>query len=103
MWQGWINLVLGIWLIITGFVPSLQTPVNFTIVGILAAVFGFWAAKQWQGIVAGILGLWALLNGIWFHIFADLNFIIVGILLGAAGLWCGLIHPPKHEIGPSTQ
>ncbi len=89
MWQGWVNLILGIWLIISGFVSSLQTPANLIVVGILATVFGFWAYKMWQGIANGILGLWTLLSGLVFHLLNPTNFIIVGLLMGVFGAWEG--------------
>jgi len=93
MWQGWINLILGAWLIISAFVPSLQTPANLIIVGILAAVFGFWTYKNWQGDIAGILGIWMFLSGIWWNLLSPANFIIVGLLLGICSVWEGLVHP----------
>jgi len=93
MWQGWTNLVLGVWLIISAFVPSLQTPANLIIVGILAAVFGFWTYKDWRGNVSGFLGIWSLLSGVWFNLISPVNFFIVGLLLGISGIWEGLVHP----------
>jgi hypothetical protein len=86
MWQGWLNLILGVWLIISGFVSPLQSPANLIIVGILAAVFGFWSYKNWQGDVIGILG--------------PANFIIVGVLMIIAGLWEGLSHPKPTPYTP---
>lgn len=100
MWQGWINLILGVWLIISGFIPSLQTPANFIIIGILAMVFGFWTYKNWLGDAAGILGIWLFLNGVWFHIFSPVNFIIVGVLLAISGLWEGTTH--TKQVSPHT-
>jgi hypothetical protein len=100
MWQGWLNLILGVWLIISGFVSPLQSPANLIIVGILAAVFGFWSYKNWQGDVIGILGIWLLLCGIWFGILGPANFIIVGVLMIIAGLWEGLSHPKPTPYTP---
>lgn len=100
MWQGWINLILGVWLILTGFVSTLQTPLNLIIVGILAVIFGFWTYKNWQGDVAGVLGIWLFLSGVWWNLLSPLNFIIVGVLLGIVGIWEGLVHP--KEMTPHT-
>jgi len=90
MWQGWINLVIGVWLVISGIFATLQTPINMIIVGILAAIFGFWAYKMWQGIVNGVLGIWVLLSGLAFNLVIPVNFIVVGIVMGALGVWTGL-------------
>ncbi len=87
MWQGWVNVVLGIWMLISGFVPSLQTPVNLIIVGLLIAVMGFTAYKTWQGIVNGILGLWLFVSGAIIHLMAPANFIIVGLVVALIALW----------------
>lgn len=97
MWQGWINLILGIWLIISGIFPALHHPINGVVVGILGMIFGFWAYRTWQGIVDGILGLWILLSGILFHLMTTANLIIVGIVVGVLGLWMGLTHPGEMK------
>lgn len=96
MWQGWISLILGAWLFISGLIPSLQTPVNYIIAGILAAIFGFWAYRTWQGIVNGILGLWMVLSGLVSSLMLNWNLIIVGIVMAALGIWTGLSHPIQH-------
>ena len=93
MWQGWVNLILGLWLILSGLVLSLQSSVNMIVVGILAAIFGFWAYKLWQGVVNGILGIWIFLSGIAFNLVNQVNFIVVGIIMGILGVWCALSHP----------
>jgi hypothetical protein len=98
MWQGWINLVLGAWLIISSFVPLLQTPANLIIVGILAVVFGFWAYKDWRGDIAGILGLWIFLSGSRFNLVFSWNFIISGIVLSIFGFWYAVL--PNHRTKP---
>ncbi|MFQ6618209.1 MAG: hypothetical protein ACE5QV_05920 [Fidelibacterota bacterium] len=46
MWQGWSNGILGLWLIISGFVVALQTPVNLITVGIVVSVLGFWSGLK---------------------------------------------------------
>ncbi len=95
MWQGWINVVLGIWMIVSGLVPSLQTPVNLIIVGLLIAIMGFWTYKTWQGIVNGILGLWLFVSGAIIHLLAPVNFIIVGLVVALLALWEALGHPTE--------
>ena len=100
MWQGWINLVLGVWLIISGLILSLQAPVNMIIVGILVAIFGLWVYKMWQGVANGILGVWIFLSGLFFNLAVTVNFIIVGIVIGILGLWSALKHLKK--VAPKT-
>ncbi len=95
MWQGWVNLILGAWLILSAFVPALRTPANLASLGILIAVFGFWVSREWQGKLIGILGIWAFLGGAWFNFLAPGNFIIIGLIVSACGLWCGLRHSGK--------
>lgn len=93
MWQGWANLILGVWLIISGLITTLHQPINMIIVGILAAIFGFWAYKMWQQVVNGVLGIWIFLSGIAFNLVGPANFIIVGIVMGILGVWSALTHP----------
>ncbi len=97
MWQGWISQILGLWLILSGLISSLQHPVT----GILTAVFGFWAYRHWQCIVNGILGLWLILSCIITTLIHPLNFIIVGLDMGTLGLWVGLSHP-VHRMDTKT-
>lgn len=100
MWQGWINFVLGIWLIVSGFVISLQGRVNMIIVGILAIVFGFLAFKAWQQIINGVLGIWVLVCGLFITSLAatdatNVNYIIVGIIMAILGIWSALSRPKE--------
>ncbi len=90
MWQAWINFVLGLWLIVSGIVPSLHVNINYIIVGIVVAVLGFIAAKRWQGIVDGVLGIWLIVSGIITALMAPVNLIIVGIVVAALSLWMAL-------------
>lgn len=61
MWQGWINLILGVWLILSGFISAFRTTANFIIVGILATEIphpppeslGFCVSSQWQAAAGG--------------------------------------------------
>lgn len=87
MWQGWVNFILGLWLILSGIIGGLGVSVNYIIVGIVVAVLGFWTAKQWQGVVNGILGLWLILSGIVASLMASANLIIVGIVVAVLAIW----------------
>jgi len=87
MWQGWVNFIVGLWLILSGIIGSLGVSVNYIIAGIIVAVLGFIAAKQWQGIVDGILGLWLILSGILGSLMASANLFIVGIVVAVLSIW----------------
>lgn len=96
MWQAWFNLAAGIWLILCGFIPSLQTPASMLIPGAVAFVFGFWNTytdKSWQGVINGSAGIWLFLSGIWFGLFVQWNFLVFGVLIGVMALWNITEHP----------
>ncbi|MEJ2636743.1 MAG: hypothetical protein P8184_15800 [Calditrichia bacterium] len=95
MWQGWVSFVLGIWLFLSGLIPGLQAPSNMIIVGVLAAIFGFWNYKMWQGFAVGFLGIWVFLSGIAFSFNTTLNFILMGVLIFVLGIWSALVHPEE--------
>lgn len=61
MWHGWLNLLLGLWLIISGLIITLQGPANMFIVGVLVIYTGFFLVKKWEGVAIGILGIWVLI------------------------------------------
>ncbi|OPX32954.1 hypothetical protein B1H10_06720 [candidate division KSB1 bacterium 4484_188] len=98
MWQGFINFVLGLWLVISGIIVYLQISTNLIVVGILAAIFGLWGSKNWKGWVIGTLGVWIFLSGIVFRLLSSWNFIISGIVIGILGLWCALAR--NHRMKP---
>lgn len=45
MWQNWVNVILGIWLIIAPFIFNFDVAArwNSVIVGIVVAVLAYWA------------------------------------------------------------
>ena len=96
MWQGWVNLLLGVWLLLSGLIPALQTPENLIISGLLVAVLGFWSYKNWLGDTSGVLGLWALFSGSWLNLFSPSNFLITGVLIGSCGFWEAFTHPKSN-------
>jgi len=66
MWQGWVNGILGIWLIITAFFGASRAFYawdNF-IVGIIIAICGFSMlnVRSWQGTVSIIVGIWLIIS-----------------------------------------
>lgn len=98
MWQGYVNFILGIFLVVSGIIVNLQASTNLIVVGILAAIFGFWSSKNWQGLVIGILGVWLFLSGSMFGLVFSWNFIITGVILSILGLWYALY--PNNKMKP---
>ena len=101
MWQGRVNFILSIWLVLSGIIVFLQVSANLIIVGILAAICGFWGAKNWKGWVNGILGLWIFLSGSVFNLVFSWNFIISGIVLSIFGFWRAVA--PNHRMKPPEE
>lgn len=88
MWQGWVNGILGLWLILSGIISGLQHPVNYIIVGVVVAALGFWSATQrWQGWVDGVLGLWLIVSGIITTLMLPVNSIVVGLVVAVMSFW----------------
>jgi len=90
MWQGWIDLAVGIWLIVSGFVPALRTPASMLVAGAVAIVFGFWGASRansWQGTINGIIGIWLFLSAIWFSLVVPWNFFVFGVAVAILAIW----------------
>jgi len=45
-WQDWLTGLLGVYLVVSGFVTSLQqSQYNLIITGLLIAILGFWSAN----------------------------------------------------------
>ena len=98
--KSWINFIIGVWLILCGFTPSIQTPLNMFIAGILAVIFGFWLAFSevgWPGTVTGIFGIWLFLSGIWFGLNVPWNFIISGFVIAILAVWSVIKIPEEKE------
>ncbi len=88
MWQGWIDLADGVWLIIAGFIFSIRTPASMLIAGCVAILFGFWAStRSWQGAVNGIIGIWLFVSAVWFNLAVPWNFFISGVIVAAMAIW----------------
>lgn len=48
MWQQWINLLAGLWLILSaylGFTPAMMVT-NLTVTGVIVAALGLWGALE---------------------------------------------------------
>lgn len=101
MWQGWFDLAVGIWLIISTFIPAIRTPASMIAAGAAAVLFGFWGAgrrNSWQGTLNGIIGIWLILSGIWFYLAVPWNFFFSGLVIGILAIWNVAGHPAKKHI-----
>ena len=84
-------MLAGTWIFISGFVSSTVVPVNYIIMGVIVAIFGFWnPRKEWQGILNGILGLWLIISGFVPQLVTPANLWVIGIAVGvlaSSRLW----------------
>lgn len=101
MWQGLVKLIIGSWLIISGLIGALQSPLNLLIVGFVTAICCFQSTKIWQATVTGILGIWLFISGLSYFVLgagpgliAAWNFLIIGIIILILGIWL-LVKPSK--------
>ncbi|MBW1698608.1 MAG: SPW repeat protein [Deltaproteobacteria bacterium] len=103
MWQGWINGILGLWVIVSAFVVAGSKTGNMAndlIAGIVLLVLGLWAGanhKSWQEWVIAIVGAWMIFAGIWFPSSYGGNMandLIAGIIVAIAGFWSVLASAP---------
>ncbi|RKY68011.1 MAG: hypothetical protein DRQ02_05580 [Candidatus Latescibacterota bacterium] len=44
MWKAWLNGIIGIWLIVSSFIPSCRATWNLLIFGIIITILSFWTA-----------------------------------------------------------
>jgi len=107
MWQDWLNFILGLWLIVSGFIPSLLTGSgnlwNHLIVGILILIFSIWVVKsRWPEWINFILSIWLIIAA-FIPSIADVtakwNNIIVGILIVIFAIWAASMKPKTTEVG----
>jgi hypothetical protein len=90
MWQSRVNLIIGIWLILTGIIQALQTPVNMIITGLAAILFGLWIGikiKSWEGILNGFIGVWILLCGALLNFNLSWNYFVFGGIIIVFAIW----------------
>ncbi len=101
MWQGWIDLIAGLWVLSCGFFNPLRTSVNMWIPGLVIFIFGLWAGKKgnsWQGFTNSLIGLWLFLSGLVFNLNVEWNFIVFGGLILLLSLWNVSANPNNSRI-----
>jgi len=110
MWQNWVNLTLGVWLLIAAFVPGITASEgaslwNDLVVGIIVLLVAIWAALQnkqslcWLNALAGG---WLLISAFIPRITAVQsgnlwNDLIIGIVITTVEVWVIL-----HSGSPKT-
>jgi len=98
MWKQAINLLLGIWLIITSFSVSMQNPIHLLIVGLMVAITGFLSYKSWLGIVNGLLGAWLFVCGVSSALITSANFLLSGLIITLVSNWDLDLHTDNDAV-----
>jgi hypothetical protein len=101
MWQGWINVMTGLWVLSCGFFFDLRSFPNLWAPGAVILIFGLWAGKRgnsWQGFFNAIIGIWLILSGIAFNLNTTWNYIISGALISIIAIWNVSITPKSSTV-----
>ena len=55
MWQQWINLILGLWIALSGYITltAANMTLNLTLVGLAVAVLALWGALEHRSVTHG--------------------------------------------------
>ena len=101
MWQSWISLIVGLWMVSSGIVGTLASRGNFVVAGALLAIFGFWST-DWRGVIIGIVGLWGVLSGILPALTGRGNMWISGILAVIFAVWQAIATTRQHRLHEPT-
>ena len=97
-WQDSVNIVLGLWLVISPWIlqfAGLQTALgNAIVVGALIALTGLAALvnfRQWEEWLSIVIGLWLIASpwvlGFAMAAAATWNFVILGVVTAALAAW----------------
>ena len=97
-WQDPVNLVLGLWMLVSPWVLGHQAETNPTwnavILGILiaaAALFALFRVMAWEEWVSVAFGIWLVISpwllGFSALVWAMWNAVIVGVIAAALALW----------------
>ena len=98
MWESWLNLGLGVWLLSIGLRQH-TSPGALLVVGTVATIFGLWIATT-RNHVAGAL---TLLLGVWLYVAAVVTpfagprrYLVAGIALALSALWDLATHHRRY-------
>ena len=90
MWQTAINLLIAVWLIVTGLSYP-NSPGVLIVSGTVAVAFGSYVAAVrdcWQSFVIGMIGIWLFVGPLATNgAMTRTNFLISGIATGVFGIW----------------
>jgi hypothetical protein len=105
-WRDAINLVLGIWLIVSplalAYTAQAAPAWNAYVVGVVIAVLSaaaLWQFQKWEEWLSAVFGAWLVISP-WVLGFSasqvpTWNQIVVGIIVGAFAFWSGIA---EHDI-----
>lgn len=109
LWRDAINLVLGIWLIVSPIAlnyAAQTTPAwNAYAVGVVVSVLSaaaLWQFQKWEEWLSAVLGAWLIVS-LWIlgysvgHV-AAWNQVIVGIVVGVLAFWSGVTELNMREL-----
>lgn len=105
MWTAWINMLIGLFLIVSGFISDLRTPLLIIAAGIFVLIFGLLGSlskKSWEGILNFFVGIWLILCGSWFNFFMPWNFFVTGGIVLVFSVWNLTEHPPTKTFPGSV-
>ncbi len=104
MWTAWINLVIGLWLIVSGFVNDIRNPALIITAGIvilISSLLGFISTKSWEGILNLFIGIWLILCGSWFNFLMPWNFFVTGGIVFVFSVW-NIAEHPRTKTSPDS-
>jgi len=99
MWEDWVNTILGLWLLISGFIGGIVhnrtgSLINDLVIGALVIVFGILSAvkHRWAEWVNVAIGVWLIVVFLIPSVLtATWNNIVFGILIIGFGVWAALM------------
>lgn len=108
-WRDAINLVLGVWLIVSpfalGYAAQATTAWNAYAIGVVIAVLSaaaLWQFQKWEEWLSALLGAWLIVSpwilGLGVGDVATWNQVIVGIVVGVLAFWSGVTEPNMREL-----
>ncbi|MCD6506699.1 SPW repeat protein [Candidatus Poribacteria bacterium] len=97
--MNWINVVLGLWMFISGFISGIVhnrtgALINDLAVGVLVAVFGILTAvRRWPQWINVAIGIWLIVAALAIPSAstAAWNNLVFGILILIFGSWASLM------------
>jgi len=108
-WRDAINLVLGVWLIVSplalGYAAQTSAAWNAYSIGVVIAVLSaaaLWQFQKWEEWLSAALGAWLIISP-WILGFSEghvatWNQIIIGIVVGALAFWSGVTEPDMRKL-----